>query len=288
MQPLNTTPGIYAGIPNEKYHAGPGVSKSGLWTIHTKSPAHYRYGEREQTSAFDFGEGCHLAILQPELFEDRVVRGPDDRRGNKWKDIAEVCAIDGKLLLTSGDYDAVMAIRDAVHANAWINGIITGGRPVIEASAYWTDEATGELCRCRPDLYRADLGIVVDVKSTISAHPDAFARSVVNYGYHAQEAFYSDGWNAALAAADLEGEPVQGFVFLAWEKKPPYAFAVYELPPSIVEDGRAIMRQALDTYAHCRQEDEWPGYAEGVQELSFKRWAYQMTDAPDEIDAEAA
>lgn len=272
-------PGIYADIENDAYHSGPGISKSGLWTIYTQSPAHYKFAEREQKNHFDFGEACHLAILQPNEFEARVYRGPDDRRGNKWKDAAEWCAGEGKLLLTSGDYDSVMTIRDAVHADQWINAIITGGKPLIEASGYWTDPATGELCRCRPDLYREDLGIIVDVKSTVSAHPDAFARSVVNYGYHAQEAFYSDGWRSL-------GKPVEGFVFLAWEKKAPFAYAVYELPPSIVEEGRAVMRHALETYAECVKAERWPGYGEGVQELSFKRWAYRLTDAPNALDEE--
>lgn len=282
-QPVNPNikPGIYQGIPNESYHAGPGVSKSGLWTIETKSPAHYKFAERKETKAFDFGEACHLAILQPDLFEKKVVRGPDDRRGNKWKDHVEACALNSTLLLTSGDYDDVLAIRDAVHANSWINGIITGGKPMVEASGYWIDEETGELCRCRPDLYRQDLKLILDVKSTESAHPDAFARSVVNYGYHSQEALYTDGWNAC-------GAPVEAFAFLAWEKKSPYAFAVYELPPSMVEEGRAAMRKALNTYAECKKANHWPAYGEGVQELSFKRWSYRLTEAPNALDEEAA
>ena len=274
-------PGIYFDLSNEDYHASEGVSKSGLWTIQTQSPAHFRYAVREQKNHFDFGEASHLAVLQPNEFETRVHRGPDDRRGNKWKDAAEWCQSEGLLLLTSSDYDDVLAIRDAVHADAWINSIITGGNPIVEASGYAIDEQTGELVRVRPDLYREDLGIIIDAKSTMSAHPDAFARSVVNYGYHAQEAFYSDVWRSL-------GKPVDGFVFLSWEKKSPYAKAVYELPPSIVEEGRAMMRQALDTYHDCRERDEWPAYGDGVQELSFKRWAYRLTEAPEAIDDQAA
>lgn len=266
-------PGIYAGIPNEAYHAGPGISKSGLWTIHTKSPAHFKGGARKESKAFDMGEACHLAILEPNLFEKKVVRGPDDRRGNKWKDLADVCRIDGKLLLTSGDFDNALAVRDAVHADAFVSSIVANESAAIETSGYWIDEATGLLCRCRPDLWREDLGIMVDVKSTASAHPDDFARSVVNYGYHAQEAFYSEGWGAL-------GKNVEGFVFLAWEKTAPYACGIYELPPPIVEEGRAIVRRALETYAACKKADSWPAYGEGVQELDFKRWAYRLTEAP--------
>lgn len=272
-------PGVYLNLDNEAYHAGPGVSKSGLWTIETKSPAHYKFGVRKETKAFDFGEACHFAILQPDLFEKKVYRGPDDRRGNKWKDAAEFCEIEKKLLLTSGDYDGVLAIRDGVHADPWINGIITSSEARVEASGYFIDPVTGELCRCRPDLYRKDLKLILDVKSTVSAHPDAFAKSVVNYGYHAQEAFYTDGWQAC-------GQEVEAFAFLAWEKTEPYAYAVYELPPSIVEEGRAIMRKALDTYADCKKVNRWPAYGEGVQELAFKRWSYRLTEAP--TDEEAA
>jgi len=273
-------PGIYSNktLSNEQYHSGPGISKSGLWTLDTKSPAHLKFGVRKESAAFDFGEACHMAILEPNLFEALVTRGPEDRRGNKWKDMVEACALDGKLLLTAGDYDGVLAIRDAVHADQWINSILTTGVREVEHSGYWIDPETGVLCRCRPDLYRADLGIIIDVKSTQSAHPDKFARSVINYGYHAQEAFYSDGYRAL-------GRDVQGFVFLAWEKEEPYAYAVYELPPSIVEEGRVQMRRALNTYADCLASDHWPAYGDGVRELPISRWAYRLTEAPaaDEI-----
>lgn len=274
-------PGIYFDLPNEAYHSGPGVSKSGLWTLQTKSPAHYRFETREQKAAFDVGTASHTAVLEPEKFEATVVRGPEDRRGNKWKDAAEFHAGEGKLLLTSGDYDDVLALRDAVHADAWVSAIITGGKPIVEASGYSIDQTTGELVRVRPDLYRDDLGIMVDFKTARSAHPDAFARAVVDYGYHAQGALYSDVWRSV-------GKPVEGFVFIVAEPKSPYAHAVYELPPSIVEEGRAMMRAALDTYSTCRAADHWPAYGDGVQELSFKRWAYRLTEAPEAIDEQQA
>lgn len=283
----NIKPGVYRGIPNESYHAGPGISKSGLWTISTQSPAHYKFPPpRDDDSAAaraakDFGHAAHTAILEPEAFEARVFRGPDDRRGNKWKDAEEICRAENRTLLIASAYDDVLAMRDTVHADPWINSIITGGKPLVEASGYWIDPDSGMLCRCRPDLWRDDLGIIVDLKSTLSAHPDAFARSVVNYGYHAQEAFYSDGWGILHAGGHVS-RPVAGFVFLAWEKKSPFAYGVYELPPSIVDEGRVAMRKALDTYAGCCKADRWPAYGDGVQELSFKRWAYRHTDAPEQ------
>lgn len=273
MTPTISTTGIVSDLDNEAYHAGPGVSKSGLWKIYTQSPAHYRFAERKDTTAFDFGTACHTAILEPEHFEARTMKGPTDRRGNNWKDAQAEATNTGRVLLAAGDYDKVMIIRDAVHADAWLNALIVSPHSRVEQSAYWIDEATGVLCRSRPDLYREDLGIMVDVKSTLSAHPDAFARSVINYGYHAQEAWYSAGHRA-------NDKPVEGFVFLAWEKDTPFVTARYELPPSIVAEGDAIMRRSLETYATCQQADHWPGYANEITELSFKRWSYQETQAP--------
>lgn len=278
--PANVKPGIYEGIPNEAYHAGPGISKSGLWTISTKTPAHFKFPpekvETTQSKAIkDMGTACHLAILEPEDFEKLVVRGPKDRRSNKWTDREEACKLDGRLLLVQKDFDNVIAMRDAIHANAFINGIITGGKRMVEASAYFIDDVTGELCRVRPDLWREDIGVMLDVKSTRSASSDEFARSVSGYGYHAQEAFYSDGWSAL-------GKNVNGFLFMAFEKESPFAFKVYELPPSIVEEGRIAMRKALDAYHTCRETNSWPAYGEEVEELSFKRWQYRHTEAPAE------
>jgi len=283
-------PGVYLKLDNEAYHAGPGISKSGLWTIDQKSPAHYKFPaprDEDTTQAIaakDLGTATHVAVLEPERFETAVHRGPADRRGNKWTDAEEYCRIEKKTLLVSSAYDSLLALRDTIHADPWLNKIITSGDGVNEASGFWIDPETGELCRCRPDRYRRDIKLILDIKTAASAHPDAFARAAINFGYHSQEAFYTDGWQAC-------GQPVEAFAFLVLEKAnnaskfaSPYAFGVYELPPSIVEEGRAIMRKSLARYAECRKANRWPSYTEGVQELSFKRWNYRLTQAPDALD----
>jgi len=267
-------PGIHEDRPAEDYHADSAVSRSVLWRVYSKSPAHARFGERKETNALDLGHAIHTAILEPHEFERRNIRGPEDRRGNKWKDAVAEAEASGKLLLTAGDYDQVKRVRDAVHDYGFINRIICGNDALVEHSAYWRDEATGLLCKCRPDLVRPNLGVMVDVKSCASANAREFAASVARYGYHFQDAWYRDGWESAGGTACI------GFVFIAIEKEPPFEVAVFELEAAATEEGRLIGRKALDTYARCQAADEWPGYPREVQIINLPRWGYQeITEA---------
>ena len=69
-------PGIYADIPNEVYHALPGVSKSMLDKL-DESPAHLRDAidnpVHEQTMPMMIGSATHCAVLQPDKFEDQYI-----------------------------------------------------------------------------------------------------------------------------------------------------------------------------------------------------------------------
>lgn len=276
--PTPMKPGIYPDMTAEEYFATDAVSQSFLWKLYKRTPAHAFYGERKETNAFDMGHAIHTAILEPDSLEARILRGPDDRRGNKWKDAQAEAEAAGALLLTSGDYDKALAVRDALHRNAWINKLVTGGEAQVEQSAFWHDAESDTTCRARLDLYRPDLGVALDLKSAASAAAWEFQGSVAKYGYHLQEAHYREGWERAGGGA------VEGFVFLVLEKEPPYAHAVYELEPAAVEEGHLIRRKALQKYAMCRDTGIWPGYDAGVQRLDLPRWAYSEIAA----QAEAA
>lgn len=267
---LGTMPAGIQAISNDEYHASPGISKTGLWTIHTKTPAHFMYGERKDSNAFSMGEAVHTAILEPHAFEARCMRGPADRRGNKWKDAEAHAEHVGMTLLTEADYDAALLIRDAAHAHPIVQKITSGA--MVETAGYAVDEQTGVLVKCKPDLYHADLGIIGDLKSSVDGSADAFGKSIVNYGYHFQEAMYSDVWQNA------GGGQVDGFIFIVVEKTAPFLVSVYELEPRIVEKGYDAYRAALLKYAECEKADKWPGYPETVQRLDAPEWFYRQQE----------
>lgn len=261
---------IQYDLPSGEYHAHPARSKSYLWRLYSGTPAHAEYGEAESTPAMDLGTAVHLAALEPEKFETDVERGPDDRRGNKWKDAIEAGLAYGKLVLTSGDYDKARRMGDSLRKLPIVQQL-SETQILREASAFWTDPETGLACRCRPDIYCPAFEIMADLKTTGDASAFTWAKRAADMGYHAQEAWYSDGWNAS------GGGTVDGFVFLVIETDFPHLCAAYELTPEAVAEGRLAMRKALLTYKECRDANAYPGYPAHVQSLDLPGWAYRET-----------
>lgn len=258
---------------NEEYHASEGISKSGLWTLWSKTPFHFRYGERVEKAHFDLGSASHAAILEPEDFEKNFYRGPDDRRGNKWKEAGDFCDAHGMTLLTSGDYDLALAMRDTAAACAPLQQMLDG-EVTVEQSAYKADEETGLIVRCRPDIYNGTHKLILDLKTAASAAKPAFQKAVEDYGYHVQDPIYTDVWSGA------GGGEVEGFFFVVVEKSSPPVIAVYELDKPSVAEGYEIYRRALKQYAECVESDVWPGYPEEIQTIGLRPFAYKVTDAP--------
>ncbi len=255
--------GLIPSISNQDYHAMGGVSKSGLDRF-AKSPAHYIAAlqtPRAETQAMRIGSLFHSLILEPET--TRIVQAPScDRRTKAGKaEYAEFCAINEDAEVVSADEWGMLSgmassVKDHRAASA-----LFASKGKAENSLFWQDTDTGVLCKCRPDFYRAD-GIVVDLKTTEDASPRAFMRSIAKYRYHVQAAFYSDG----LMTAEL---PVKGFVFVAVEKKPPYAVAVYQLDNQAAEAGRMLYKDELLKMAVCMVDNNWPAYSTKIETISL-------------------
>lgn len=184
-----------------------------------------------------------------------------------WSDVqAEWIANNaGRIVLEDATWQTLMAMRDSVMAHPVANALLTGKPGVAEHSIYWIDEQTGELCRCRPDWWRED-DIFVDVKTTNDASPEGFAKSIVNWRYDVQDPFYRDGFRAAT------GRDLRAFIFLAVEKKAPYAVGVYVMDAESIALGRAQYRADLQRYAECKAADQWPGYGDKIQTISLPAW----------------
>lgn len=189
-----------------------------------------------------------------------------------WSDVqAEWLANNtSRTVLTQEQWEQLHGMAASVMAHPAASRLLTDVPGKAEISFYWNDPVTGELCRIRPDWLRDD-DIIVDLKTTDDASPDGFAKSVANWRYDVQDAFYCDGFR------EVTGRRAR-FVFIAVEKKPPYAVAVYALDAESKEIGRAQYREDLDKYAACKANDNWPGYGDAVQKLNMPGWHKKKTE----------
>jgi exodeoxyribonuclease VIII len=220
----------------------------------------------EPTPALKNGALVHCCVFEPDQVALRYVVKPAGldlrtKEGKAWREAQTLEIVDAEAMaLAAGQARAMRSLPE-------VAALLSDG--VGEASAFWIDEKTGELCKCRPD-WTSPVGdgvILVDGKTTIDASLAGFSRAIWNFDYHLQAAWYSDGYEAAT------GKHVHGFVFAAAESSWPHVAAAYMLDDQVLDRARAENRRLLDLYAECRRTNHWPGYQTGIQPITLPSWA---------------
>lgn len=268
-----TEPGLHPDLSAEEYHAQrTSLSSTGARRI-LQAPALFRYEQdhpQPRKDTFDFGTAAHRLVLGdgPEL----VVVEASDWRTKAAREERELAALAGGVALLAADYERVTDMADAIRRHPIASALFAPGSGRPEQSLFWRDEPTGIMRRARVDWLpnRRDGRLIVpDYKTTVSAHPEAIARSVETYGYHQQAAWYLDG----IRALDLDEKPA--FLLVFQEKTAPYLITVVELDMVALRIGAAKNRRALDTYRSCVESGQWPGYVPDHEPfyLSLPPWA---------------
>ena len=258
---------IVHNMPSAEYHAAPGWSSSAIRAGPTLAHAHEQLTHpRVDTNALRFGRALHCAILEPLAFLERVGIAPDvDRRTKDGKAAwaAFEAAAAGRDHLTVDEKADADGMVKSVHAHRIAGPMVRREDGRAEVSVFWTDKDAGEKCRARIDWLVP--GVVVDIKTTTDAGPEAFAREAWGYGYFRQLAWYIDG------ITDATGQPHTGAI-VAVEKSAPYVAAVYMVPDDAMDIARAENRLALRRLVKATRENVWPGY-ENLTDLYPPEWA---------------
>lgn len=263
---MKDTQEIIDGMPASDYHAHEAVSKSLLDQM-ARTPHHaraYLDGARtEPTKAMEFGTALHSAVLEPAVFANNYQLFDGDRRIKAGKAEYDDLIRIGKTPISSADYNIIQAMQHSVANHPLACKLLSYGE--AEQSVFWNHNVGVQL-KCRPDWWIREVGIVVDLKTTEDASPAGFARSVAKYRYHVQAAHYMDGCRA------------EQFLFIAVEKKAPYAVAVYELDKEALAEGRRLRDRDVLRYQSCAEFGVWPGYSDEATILSLPSYAIQGDD----------
>lgn len=260
-------------LTNKQYHTRPEISKSDLDLL-AKSPYHYANKEfKEQTQNMLLGSVTHKLILEPKDFGNEYVIAPDvNKRTKAGREEFEAFlnSLDGKESIDKALYDTASKMSDEVLKMRETARFLRDGKP---EQSYFS-EIEGVPVKCRPDFYNEKLGLLIDIKTSADASKMGFAKSVANFNYHVQVAFYSD-------IMESLGHKINKFLFIVVETKEPHLVGFYELDNTAVENGRERYKALLERYKWCKENDIWWGYGEfndgeinPVQTIGLPTWKF--------------
>lgn len=238
------------------------------------SPKRYRHRKSngtKQTRSMARGTAAHTALLEPDrFFRDYAVFGLNKKRGSaEWN--AFEAANQGKELLKLKEYSEACAIRDSVRSDPVAMRYLECGLP--EVALVWNDAETGELCKGRVDWLDEAGRVIVDIKGAQNIESYAFWRSGAKMSYHLQSAYYFDAFTAITGH-----EPVSKTIAIEFDA--PHDSVVYNMTDEVLDKGREEYRALLLKLIGCRDDNRWPGYANGC-ELDAQLPAWMMADDND-------
>lgn len=257
-RPLPETTTITEGESNEDYHSSAGWSKSQLWD-HASRGSRYFYLRHvarsikpEESAALSHGTRLHRWLEVGDQLFNELVCPPQDT-------LTETGLIGKKALQWAAEHAPdrqVVSWRELAQLSREVDSIrehraarrLLESAVAHEVSVRWRSP-DGDLLRCRPDLVTEDAW--VDLKTTREADIlSSFWKSVMDYGYHAQDAHYQWG----MEGAGMEARPL---VFIVVSTTGVHECHVVTLPQELVAEGRRRLLQSLADIRLRMDLDYW-------------------------------
>ena len=253
-------------MTNAEYHAAPGISSSDFRLLEL-SPLHLENKElfKLEGAQFDLGSLVHKMVLEPDDVLGEFA--PEDFPGcelNKNSKAYKEAKADW--MESVGDRTVVskdvwfQANSMAFNVKAIAGNLFENGQ--AEESFFIEDDLFEVTRKCRPDYYREDIGVVIDLKTTKDGSAYGFSKSLYDYRYHRQASYY-------LSTLQMAGKKVDKFLFVTVETSKPYMVSVWEIDEASIEAGRANYENLLMQWQQYKQS----GVASVVHPIGIPDWA---------------
>ena len=226
------------------------VSNSMLNNLTGKSPEYFRFmmdNPQPSTPAMKFGSALHMNVLQPNEFHKHYIVSPKfDKRTKQGKADYEEFTNNNmfKTVISEQENDTIQKMTSKLFGDNDAVQLLTNG--LKEQIIAWKNEEYNVKCRGMLDVYRKDVGIIVDLKTTQDSSYYGFASSVRKFKYYKQAAFYMD----AIGAEE--------FYIVAIEKNAPYSLNIIQIGDDLLDKGREMYSRDLEIYKYCTDNNYWP------------------------------
>ena len=238
------------------------VSNSILNHLSGRSPEYCRFMMDNQQPATP-----DMNILQPEEFNNRYSVSPKfDKRTKQGKeDYAEFIKNNMfKTVISEQEYNLIELMSAKIMRDSDSKTLLSKGEK--EHIIAWNNEEYDINCKGMLDVYRKDVGIIVDLKTTQDSSYNAFSSSVRKFKYYKQAAYYLD----AVRASE--------FFIVAIEKNPPFAINIIQIGDDLLDKGREMYNRELEIYKYCTDNNYWPGEGFDYLDKNSERTIHIMNE----------
>lgn len=226
----------------------------------------------DETKSTEWGSLIDALVLQPDSFEEKYAICPatypveptkaEPRTEKPWHKSKYCDAWEaeqetkGKTCIKSSEHSEAKSAVFYLLADEKIGELIADSDKQVYVTADYHDAATSVvvpvkiLIDCLPKSGNA----IADLKTSESAEPSKWVRSVHTFDYDAQGAMQLDIYNAA------SGDERTDFLHIIQESYPPYQTGRRLLSVEFLELGRMKYRNALAKYCQCLATGVWPDY----------------------------
>jgi hypothetical protein len=267
-------------VTPEQYHADqfgePSLSGSIAKRLVCESAAHAflahaRFGAQESdpTKAQDAGTIVHRLVLGKGA--DYQVIDHDDFRTKEARAQRDAARANGKVPVKASQLVELEHVADNLRKLLPDYGVNLTG--ISELPLLWREPVfmadRSVQAKCMMDHCVVNEGLIYELKTCASAHPEAVSKQAYNLGYDISAVAYT----RALEALKPELAGRIDFRFVFAEIEPPYCITVFRPDGAFMALGDARWSRAVAMWDQCMRTNKWPGYASETLQLSPPSWA---------------
>ena len=265
---------IVESLPAQAYHSDDAVGSSLARKLQSSTPMHAKEMMETPMSspALAVGEATHAGILEPENDLAQAVVSPDvDKRTKAGKEeYATFAALnERRCIITPDQAQQVDGMIAACNRDWRIKHCLSACKK-REVSVF--GEIAGFPAKARLDAWNGH-GMVCDLKTTRDLACD-FEKSIANFGYGLQAAWYRAVLRSAMESSGRMLPDDFSFVFLVVESVAPFGTAVYRMSDEVMDCYSERLPELQKLWWKCVVENKYPGWPQDdVVDIGLPPWA---------------
>ena len=265
---------IVENLPAQAYHSDDAVGSSLIRKLQTSTPMHAKAMMETPMSspAMALGTALHAAILEPENDLAQAVVQPDiDKRTKLGKEEHATFAAlnEGRCIITPDQAQQLDGMTIACLKDWRIKHALSACKR-REVSAFGL--IGGHPAKARLDAWNGH-GMVLDLKTTRDLACD-FEKSIANFGYGLQAAWYREVLRSVFASEGRLMPDDFSFVFLVVETAFPHGTAVYRMSDEVMDCYSDRLVELQNQWWECVLKNEYSGWPQtDVVDIGLPAWA---------------